>query len=484
MAKTCLFTGQQLTAETHIEHVIPECLCGRLTTREVSCDEFNGQCGAYLDNYLRAPYALLINRLGPLLPAKFRSGNIDVDTPNDPPGLALDGQGCLTRKNVIVETDAQSGKRSVTAANEQAARKVLRQLRKTEGGDSKITAVPVTTENVYYHKHLAISAEIELAALKSCLLTFDHLLSHIEDRFTRSPALQEVRDFVRDSVKLRAVDSAALHRFSLGLQYEKLGLYWQLRNSLAIKRSPFEHVLMASGNAATRTIDIVWLIFEFDPHGFRVCDDWRGLDFTWCFVNGVLKDTTCSEAIFVPGGRTLCRPTDRRSIPNVAPDSATMERITSDVSVPRRLAIREAIKLVENSADDFVIEAFTDAAKFTPDCSMTFLVRDRLKRLWNARGNNPEVISVVETELSRLFDTLSPTLVAQSLDASRPLDVEWPTWLGVYRKAMAVLEGRFGLPGDVFVNEIEVGLRCVDNGLLGDGAPTKPSSIRKRDGKP
>ena len=233
--------------------------------------------------------------------------------PGEQPGLGVE-QGVLTRTKPAVERDATGKPRSVVAPDANAARKIMRQA-----GWKKITSttVPPMKGDTYFVRGVPlISAELEVAALKSALLTFDHLLCGSDMRFTRHPRLAGVRSFVRDAVAQHLPDPSGCHRFSLGMQYERACLYQRMRQKIPLKKTPFEHVMLVAGYAGYRTVDLVWLVLGFDPFGFRLCCDWDGGDFAFGFVNGVLQRTKASEAfpLACPDG-LLCGPTDLRAWP-------------------------------------------------------------------------------------------------------------------------------------------------------------------------
>ena len=89
------------------------------------------------------------------------------------------------------------------------------------------------------------------------MLTFDAQLNTDPNRVTRSPALQEVRTTIRAAVVDGAELGSFLYTVSLGIQYEKIDLFRELRAQCDFLHSGFEHLLIASANVATRTLDLV-----------------------------------------------------------------------------------------------------------------------------------------------------------------------------------------------------------------------------------
>ncbi len=312
---TCLFTGEVLTPTTKVEHTIPRSVAGRIRSRDTSCDSFNELCGQRYDPFLARRYVQLMNVLSPLLSREHQTGQLAVDAPGEPHGLVLDGGAITRKKPAILERDPVSGMpRSAAAEDPRAIATIAKQAGWTSP-TSKVIA-PMEGDTVFIRKVPAICAELEIALLKSTLLTFDHLLGGGEASFARHDRLAAVRAFVKRAVIAEKINSIECNRFSLGYQYEKAGLYRKLRKRMPMPETEFEHVLLAAGNAGYRTVDLVWVVFGFDPLGFRLCVDWDGGDFAFGVVNGVLADTSASEAI--PLGLvddSLCRPTHLRAAP-------------------------------------------------------------------------------------------------------------------------------------------------------------------------
>jgi len=223
--ETCLFTGEALTPTTKVEHTIPRALGGRIRSQVVSCDRFNEECGNRLDTVLASRYAHLMNTLSPLISSEHQTGQLDVDAPGEPDGLVL-SQGALTRRNVgIIKRDEKTRKpRSAIAGNAQD----IRNLAKSVGwgnGDFRVDAVPpISGDTIFIRGTPSVCAELEIAALKSAMLTFDHLLRGNANRFTRHCQLEDVRAFVKVAAADGKIDSECCNRYSLGLQYEKVYL--------------------------------------------------------------------------------------------------------------------------------------------------------------------------------------------------------------------------------------------------------------------
>jgi hypothetical protein len=187
---TCLFTGVPLDYKTRVEHTIPESLGGRIETRRVTSSDFNERWGSLLVAALKAPYASIMNRLGPLMPEAHHSRMVRIDVAGEIPGLILDEDGVVTRDGLeIIAKDPRTKRlRVIIGSDEKAIRKKHRQ----EGArDDQITLSYVPASSANYHTTTVpiIWGDIELGALTATLLSFDELLRDQGNRFTRSDVL-------------------------------------------------------------------------------------------------------------------------------------------------------------------------------------------------------------------------------------------------------------------------------------------------------
>ena len=275
---TCLFTGAPLSAATCEEHTIPRVLGGRIRSRVVSSDQFNNECGSFLDTHLALSYSRILNRIAPLLASEHRQGALRVQVPGEPDGIVLEDGGIPTRRGrTVVSRDPDTGRpTSAVSADEDGLRHLAAQLGRED--ELTLSSVPVTQSESFLHRVPTILAELELAALKCGLLTFDHFLQATDDPFTRSDALSDVRQFIAETVSQRSIDGERCHRHSLGMQYDRMEMYRRLRSQLTVPSSPFEHVLLVSSNTPSRCLDVVWIVLGFDPFGFRLSYSWRGPD--------------------------------------------------------------------------------------------------------------------------------------------------------------------------------------------------------------
>ena len=322
---------------------------------------------------------------------------------------------------------------------------------------SKVIA-PTDTDVVFVRKIPAICAELEVALLKSALLTFDHLLGGAESSFARHTRLAAVRSFITRAVVAGEINSFECNRFSLGYQYHKVGLYRKLRKRIPMPETEFEHVLFAAGNAGYRTVDLVWDVFGFDPFGFRLCADWDGGDFAFAVVNGVLADTSASGAIpLALVDDLLCCPTHLRACPGT--DRKPPTEITR---VGQEQAYKKAIYLVQMKADQFIIRSFKEAARLEQAMhgKIEHLVKDKLFRLYAHTTNKGVLCIAVEDSLRRHTAALTVDQRGQRLSPDGGVNVvDWDLWLGVFRRCLDECVPQFGLPGHIFLEKATTEMR-------------------------
>lgn len=470
MCHKCLFTGETLTKETRVEHTIPESLGGRLKSRIVSCDDFNNHCGSHLDETVKLIYEPILNYLAPLLPHAAKPGKMHIDVDGEPSGLILE-DGRIDRINVLVEKDESGLPKSATASDEKVIRRIAQQMGK-DPDDITVSWKPATDASTFYKRAPVICREVELAVLKSILLTFDHLLCDSPHRFSRHDSLEAIRTLIRNAVLSRTVDARLLGSVSLGLQYEKLGLYHDIRSKVSVPKTPFEHVLIANANGPCHCLDVVWLVFGFDPFGFRLTTDWRGELFTYVVVNPIVKGCGLSgpHELHI-GDELICARTNRCSIPWNIADEKEMEPIMEFISQERGRAFCEAIELVQMTCDEHVIECFVEAGDLSQgeDRSVIKQVTDRLIRLYGRKKDRPDFIKKVSDVVSSCSFAIPTDLLQKRISNPSSLSSqEWDNVLSLYRNCMSELKKEFGTPGDWFRSSYGIIVDRSDDRLIGD----------------
>jgi hypothetical protein len=315
---------------------------------------------------------------------------------------------------------------------------------------------------------------MEIAALKASLLTFDNVLRDHVQRFTRSARLEEVRNFVRTTVESGKCVGVDLNRFSLGIQYDRLDVITKLRARLTPSKSVFEHVLIASGNMGTGTLDIVWLIAGTDPFGFRVCHNWDGGDFTCTVVNEMLKGGVAHEPFWGNLPVNICGQTKFRTFSETMPTENEAKQIVYEVIVHRQHMYQQAVKLVEFRCDDFIIQCIVNDAvhNYAGGHAIEAALRNCLERRFHLRIKDSTHRQAFERIFQHRLNEVPVTLRKSFIRAeTEKLNIDWSVWLQTYRRALSDLEPEMGLPGDIFAEEISIeGLPAIID--LKESAPT------------
>jgi hypothetical protein len=463
----CLFTGEPLDETTREEHTIPRSLGGRVRSRIVSSTKFNNECSG-IDEFLFQVYAEMMVMLGPKLSSEHRAGQLMIDIPGDPKKFVLDENGSVQLKGVTILASDPLTKKPKLAISDNP-KKLQKLLKQTSGSGAEATysSVSMNDSDHFFRSRWEMRPEIELSALKSVLLTFDHLLAASEQRFTRSPDLEDVRKFVEAAIRTEDIDPVGFHRFSLGIQYESIPTIEKLRAEIDPPPAEFEHIMVASGNSATKTLDAVWLIAGIDPFGFRLSRNWNGGDFTCTIINQMLYG---GGGVFGPFWRglpkDLCVPNNRRSFHKYSTPEKS-EAMMDEISGRRMMGFRRAVRLVERECDEALIAKLAEIA--LTDFDGGKLVKDalhfRLGRLYFKRLEEAASRLEFERIVSEGFTATPLDIVDQAVrsEAEKEL-VSWSVWLEIYRGLLARLETAFGPPGDMFVNR---SARHVDQERIG-----------------
>ncbi len=469
--ETCLFTGETLTPDTKVEHTIPESLGGRIKSQFVTSDRFNKRCGDLVDFVLKLPYEPMLNRLAPLLPRASQPGLMPVDIPGDPPGLALEG-GAVTRPKLLVMKDERGRPKTGIADDEEGLRKFARSMNK-RFEEVRLSTAPATEATTFYRKVPIIGREIEIAALKSAVLTFDHMLRGSPDQFTRGPELKRVREFIRDAVLTERPDENTLGELSFGLQYERRALYDRLRDQVNVPRTEFEHVLFASTRGGGQALQVVWLVFGFDPFGFQL-GSWPHAPFTYAVINPVLREEGYTGPHRLPDlSESLCVQTDRCSMPWNMKEGDDPQPILDEVSRERHAAFGRAVNLVEMTADQTLVGFFMESGELAKpeDKTVRQQVRARLIRMYGRKAGEPAFLDAVDATLARHEASMPGGLLTRAVSELGDEAPEWSSVLGYYRRCLTDLESSFGLPGDPFTNSSGYVVDPADQRRLGQLPP-------------
>lgn len=396
--------------------------------------------------------------LAPLLSNEHRPGNQEVVFPGRPGHYYVDGSGVLHAKGTTVTArDPETGRPTAAAATDMEA--VLRVLKPNMPEDATIKSYyesPVEGRSKLPQSQM-FGPSIELAVLKAGLLSFDALLDTDPNRFTRSIALRDVRDTVRTAVMDDAKVASFLYTVSLGIQYEMIDLFRELRAQIEFPHTEFEHVLIASANFATQTLDLVVWLFETDPYGFRLTTDWHGKGFTYCVANGVLRETGFSKATELPSTHLLCQRTLRRCTTPPAQEDPERRVAEQEIIDVRSDALGRAVHLTLRESDDFLRKSLSLASLPHGEESVTVCeaVRSQLIQLYEQRLEDKSQRDRFDKIVDEHFNKLPTTIKEETASDEAELDgLSWETWIGVFRAILHDLCDVLGLPGDF---EIKVG---------------------------
>jgi hypothetical protein len=451
----CLFTDEQLGLETKVEHTIQRSIGGRIRSTQVSSNGFNEKCGSLIDPSVADLYWDVMCVLGPALPLDSRSGERTVEIPGEPGHYVIDEFGRLRMRGAAILGRDPNTRRptAILGSDEDSVNRVARSMLP---GTTWLTKTMPPSFNVRLRNRIVISPDIELAMLKAALLSFDHVLLG-EDRFTRHDALYEVRSFIRRCIMERInADPYRMGQLVLGLQYDEdyLRLYRKIREEVEFAPSPFEHVLIASANKATGSLDVVFWAFGADPYAFRLCRNWKGGTFTYIVVNGILKNTKVSEPVKIDAGYVLGRATRWRSYQFVTPGSPSDggEQLRKDLFARRSLLHQEAVDFAQRNFDEDVIDALGKLASLNEagDHRLRTALADLLRVGFNSRIQSGDKRSQFDQALATVLAETPDEVCAPHHSGETTQNVNWPFWLARYRQCLDVLREPFGLPGDVF----------------------------------
>ncbi len=451
----CLFTDAELDADTKVEHTIQRALGGRVRSKEVASFTFNELCGGKVDPYFSGVYADTMRVLGPCLTSETRSASERFKIPGQDGWWQIDDKGRLVVAVSSVQYAPGGKPLSAIGPSMDSLKPIITKLGITPVRQAEL--LPQQNE-VIFPERAMLHWRIEAAALKAILLTFDHQLRNVPERFTRSAALIPVRQFIRQVVESDSdgAPTEPMADYCLGLQYDQdyLDLYERLRSAAGVPSSPFRHTLIVSANPPTRTLDAVFWAFETDPHAFRLTREWRGDAFTCVMTNGVLLGQDASEPVFLPQSNLLGRYNNRRNRMRVTSPLTQQHREKAATEImDRRMALyQRAVDHIERNNDTSVSEQLSRLARLNDsgDHRLSSAVFSHLTTLFAARmeteAKADEFLAIVSPILD---DAGNDTLPAGASPQSVPAQ-GWPYWLTRYRQCLNALRGPFGLPGRIF----------------------------------
>lgn len=476
---TCLFTDADLPPNTRLEHTLPRAMCGRFRSREVSSSRFNND-SSEIDALFHEPYRAMLNYLAPALAAEHEQAPLRVDMREAEGEYVVHDGGELALRRMRVDRRDERG-RPVEIAHEDPEELRRRAAAMGWGEDEyRLEYDAASHHEIGYSSSALVVVEIEVCALKSILLTFDHLLAGVEGRFTRHDDLRGVRDEIRRAVIEGAMPQRVLQAHSLGLVYESVPRILELRRRYGPPERPFEHTLIASANAATRTLDLVWLVAGFDPHAFRL--DWRGPGFTWLAGSGMLRGDEPWGPVDVPQGLFLGAPTARRSFPTGVREE-DLPAIGAEIAAARHAAYRRTVDYVERTLPGVLRGGTISLTRFesaTNDAEgrVEEGYRARLRRLFGDRLDDAERARGFEALITQALVALPEATRGQTIARADAIadHVGWAAWHDTHCRVLdALAVGGYGLPGRLFTEQMHMRVDTMGGRPMGEpprgGAP-------------
>lgn len=455
---TCLFTDQPTSPATNEEHTIPRALGGRFYSRTCSSDDFNNWSSQPYDAEFVAAYSSVLNVLAPLMSAQHQPGSLRVTGSADDRRLLLEPGAVPSFRGIHVDDrDPNTGRPiAISGADEAQLRERARQLGWPEDR-IRISTVSSTTEEVLFRRVPTISPAMEVSALKSALLTFDHLLGSDASAFTRTADLKDLRDGILDIIRDGKPANVLLKEVSWGMDPDDVDEIIKLRLRYGPPDvSAFEHVMYVCGTKGL-SLDLYFLVAGIDLYRYRLTDCWTGQSFALLCGCGMLAGDDRFGPIEVLQRFHFRKQTDQRALVGVgvldtAAGQAYMKRLGSEIAMRRHAATVRAVSLVEQRADDFVQDQLQQLYAVNNALDMAGCVRERLSRFYRTHRN----IGDGQARFDQIVDSGIASL-PEEVRGQHPVDATWPAWLAKHREVARALEAALGPPSGIIVTEQHVG---------------------------
>jgi hypothetical protein len=453
---TCLFTGERLSASTHLEHTLPRALGGRFRSRNVSADAFNNACSNGFDDVLCEPYAPLLSYLDPMMSAEHRQGAIEVKGADGRVYLLHPG-GVIGVRGIRVERRDETGRPlAISHEDPERIRDLARRLGWPTSSVNFSTVLP-TNEQELSRKARVLAPAMDVAALKSALLTFDHVLEGGAGyRFTRDAWLDFLRAQIAEIVMNGADPFPSMKGIGWGIVNNERSTLCDLRAETVGKADcPFEHILVAAADPSHGTLDVAWLLAGVDVWAFRVSKLWSGPQFTIVAGCGILRGCGTWGPVVLPA--CVWRLGQRSWHRSCQPLSESMAmRITEDIALHRHEAGREAVDYMERNSDELVTSGILTLARFPDvepilgpgDTSIARGVERRLVRLFREQYQSDYGKQQIEEAVGRALAELPSHVRIErvEVDDHRGDHVSWGVWLACWRRILDLLEPSLGKP--------------------------------------
>ncbi len=289
MDLTCLLTGVELRASTCLEHTIPKKLGGRIRSRTVVASNVNNQFSEF-DSVFSNAFSNVLIELGPAMAAEHRLRPTEVTLDGEDGRFFVEVGNVLTERGInILEKDEISGRPvRFTANSEKEIERIAGQMGlavESLGPIFREKLVPAT------RKIPAIDPQLEVAILKSLILSFDHYLNQSGPSILRSDYFECVLNDLKTAVFLKRNYGNLLHERSWGVDHRWESVLGQsIRSRFALVYSEFTHWLYLIGDPIMRVVYLVFSVFGFETYRFVVNKDYRGTAFHFVIANDPINN--------------------------------------------------------------------------------------------------------------------------------------------------------------------------------------------------
>lgn len=320
------------------EHAIPRGIGGRVKSDQVTCSRCNNRTSNGIDKQLTDAYSQVRHFLSDFMPADVPRGGM--------PGKSiflLDGKEFKANAGpirpepsdmyVVTANDKTKAVIAMNDTGEKIAGRTAEEIGKgkhgTGGYQTRQLGPGVSQSAEFDHLHSVWSVGVQCGALKAGILALAALGAETHGVDFTSPMFDTIRQTITAANDTQGTDGARVQiptlpnaKFGvcLGPHQSLLQEMLRLRKDSNLPVTDFEHFILLSGNAATRTIELFVVLFSAHVFAFRLTNDWQGGDKTLLAVNGIMKECHASQKLENLRVRPLA-PHNRIAIPAPKPAS-------------------------------------------------------------------------------------------------------------------------------------------------------------------
>lgn len=448
----CLITKAPLDSSTKVEHTILHSLGGRITSRRLTSSNFNQKCGNTVDLALTDMFKHIFAMLSPATISGANPGNVLYTSLDKSRKYYLNNGFTTLAQDIIIR--GKDGRPAVAySTNEKAIRKMSSQASLTISNIERV-ALPVENNTAYRNSQL-LGTDIEIAIIKCIVLTIEEMT--IRKNLPRITTITELREAI-SLLKEYIIDEdhhsqkilRKLSNIYYGIQLNGPERISKILTSHSVFLHPFDHIIIVSGNVATKTIDVLWSIAGIEVHGVRLCSSWDGFDFTYIIQNSILKNSAEPDLIHINvSSGVLCQECQLRSIQPASNGEFINPFIPSAISLNRQRSYINAIRYVEMNCDDHVYKEFIEPTKYIPHLNVKESIFNHLSPLYNSKRIS-EIWNADSGQLHSQWESQSMS----EISADSPI---WRQILKTYRTILAQLTTADENPNYIFSHEINAG---------------------------